>query len=435
MRFKEKAFIFITFLLLISVLVACGNDKTSSTDATKTESTEGKDEVITLHFWGGVPAENGPQDAVDAWNANNPNVQIEYTRYVNDDSGNLRVNTALQTKQQIDILMSHSPNDFEQRVESGFVLDLTEFEGFDIEGKIGAAAARWKRNDTYYAVPTNLNAQFFLLNKDLLDQAGLAVPENWTWEDVREYANALDTDTQIGYAIDHGNLNGIILNALIEDGWVKEDGSSNLDHPNVKKGLELMYAMMHQDQTMPKYAEQVATNMAVDHMFLNGEIAMYQAGAWKFRMTNNLTDYPRDFNIAFAPVPSFAGQDNPAHTVEDAISIISYSKHAEAAWEFIKWYADEGMLALSPGGRVPASVDAPIEEALALITIGATESYDQASLSNVYSLETTKPVVVPPYQVLDAIVREFEKYYLGDQSIDDTIERMVKSHNDHLARN
>lgn len=33
------------------------------------------------------PLESGPQEAVDAWNKANPNIKLEYVRYVNDDVG------------------------------------------------------------------------------------------------------------------------------------------------------------------------------------------------------------------------------------------------------------------------------------------------------------------------------------------------------------
>ncbi|TMW72277.1 ABC transporter substrate-binding protein [Alteribacter natronophilus] len=418
---------FVSVLGMSLVLTACGGDDTGG---------DNDDGVTTLHFWGGVPAENGPQEVVDEWNENNPDVQVEYSRYVNDDEGNMRVNTALQTGESIDILKSHSPNHLEQRVDSDFLLDLADYAGeFDIEGSVGPAAERWKMNDTYYAVPTNTNALFIMLNEDALEENGLEVPETWTWEEVAEYANELGSDFPYGYAIDHDTIHGIIQNALIDDGFVDENGESNLDHPNVREGLALYYDMMHEDGVMPVLSEQVATNMQPEQMFIDGEVGMYQAGAWRLRMLNDLDEYPRDFNVAFAPYPHFEGQSMPAHHVEDAMSIVAETDHPEEAWEFIEWYANEGMIHLAPGGRVPASEDGPAEEARELIVEGAEDTYNLDSLNSVYEIENTEMIVDPPYQVLDNITQELEMFFLGNNDLDTTIERMVNFHNDYLERN
>lgn len=431
---RSKKWYLVSFLLILSLLLsACGSNEEGS----ESSSSGDEEEVITLSFWGGVPAENGPQAAVEKWNELNPHIQVEYHRYVNDEEGNLRVNTALQTDQGIDILMSHGVNDYEQRVDSGFLLDLSDKIDDDfIMENIGDGATKWKVDGKYYALPTNVNAIFIMLNENALQEKGLEVPETLTWDELREYALKLkDSGFKYAYAVDAENVYGIIQNALIDEGFVKEDGTSNLDHPNVKKGLELYYQMMHEDNVMPVLSEQKATNMAVDQMFLNGEIAMYQAGAWRLRSSNDLEEYPRDFSIAFVPYPYFEGQSIPAHHIEDAISIVANSEHPEEAWEFIQWYAKEGMLELAPGGRVPALKDAPQAEAREMIIQGAEDTYNVDSLNSTYEVGNTKMLPFPPYQVLDNINAEIEKYFLGEQDIDQTIQNMVDFHNEYLERN
>jgi len=424
-----KTLSMLLILTLAMFLAACsgGSD----------EKETAEDGTVTLDFWGGVPAENGPQAAVDKWNEKHPDVQVNYTRYVNDADGNLRLNTALQTGEDIDIITSYSVNDYEQRVDSGFLLDLTD-KGVDdsfIQEKIGAGAAKWKMDDKFYTLPTNINATFIMLNEDALKANGLEVPEKLTWEQLQHYANELkDAGFKYPYALDSGNIHGVIQNALLDEGFVGEDGKSNLDHPNVRKGLKIYYEMMHEDKVMPKLSEQVATNMAPEQMFLNGEIAMYQSGAWRLRLSNNLDEYPRDFKIAFVPYPNFEGQSTPAHHVGDAMSIVAESDHPEEAWKFIQWYAKEGMIELSPGGRVPAHVDGPKKEARQNIIKGAEDTYNLESLNSTYEAKNMKMPQEPSYQVLDNIKQQIEAYFIGDQDLDTTIKNMVQFHNDFLER-
>lgn len=431
----KKYLLGLSALSISSLLMACGNGASSEQESTAgaNNSTE---EVVSLNFWSGIPAENGPQEAVDEWNKNNPNVQVTYTRYVNDDSGNLSVNTALQTEEDIDILMSHSANDYYQRVDSGFLMDMTDtVNPTFLDEYLGAGAYKWEVDGEFYAYPTNTNAIFVMLNEAVLENNGVSLPDSLTWPELKELALELKGDSlEYAFALDAGNIHGIVQNAVIDEGFVKEDGTSNLDHENIREGLDILYKMMHEDKTMPILSEQVATNMAPEQMFLNGEIGMYQAGAWRLRLSNDLEEYPRDFSIGFIPYPNFEGQSTPAHHIEDAMSIVSYSEHQEEAMAFIEWYAREGMIALAPGGRVPAHKDAPQEEARELIISGAEDTYNVDSLNATYEFENTAMMPELPYQVLDNVNVELESYFLGNQDLDTTIANMTEFHNDFLKR-
>ncbi|MBO0995155.1 ABC transporter substrate-binding protein [Bacillus sp. SD088] len=430
MKVQYQILIF-TMLFLIIGTVGCSSEKNAGKVDSKGK--ENVDEVITLQFWGGVPPEAGPQAVVDEWNEQNPNVQVEYTRFVNDDDGNLRLNTALQTGQNVDLLMTYTTNHLEDRIQSNFLVDLNEFDGYDVEEKMGDAAQFWKFNDTYYAIPTKQNANFIYLNKDALDQAGLSIPEEWTWQEFKEYAKKLKTDEQWGVITWDADLSTIIDSALLTEGWVKEDGTSNFNHPLVREGFELFYEMMHEDSSIPALGEQIATGIAPDHMFLNGEVAMFSAFEGILRMSNDLEEYPRDFTIAFAPFPHFEGEEKIGHGLGDAISISSTSDYPEEAWEFIKWYADEGMIHQASGGRIPSSKDANIEKAIELMVEGVEDTYDIKSLERMF-LPGGKVKETVPLQVTDTLKQESQKFYLGEQSVEKTIEEVEKKHNEQLEK-
>src|SRR5690606_19110585 len=109
-----------------------------------------------------------------------------------------------------------------------------------------------------------------------LSAAGIEIPETLNWEELQDLSNQLkNKNLKFSYALDADTIHGIIQNALIDDGFVDADGKSNLGHPNVKKGLEIYYEMMHKDKVMPILSEQKATNLAPEQMFLQGDIAMY----------------------------------------------------------------------------------------------------------------------------------------------------------------
>lgn len=227
------------------------------------------------------------------------------------------------------------------------------------------------------------------------------------------------------------------LDSVLEkDGYTKADGSSNLDHPMIRHWLETLYAMMHEDGSTPPLGEQLTTQMPVDSMFLNGEAAMLNIGEWLIRSSNNMTDFPRDFTIAFAPVPRlFEDQADFINRggLGDFVSINAKSPNIEAAWEFLKWYADGGMAPMAAGGRLPASKDVDMETAMQNLLGDMADTYDIESLEYVlYGDQTPTYVRSVPNQVIDLRTQEYEKYFLGEQSVDQTIENMVTRHNDFL---
>ena len=52
---------------------------------------------VRLLMWGGVPPESGPQAVCDAFNKEfaSKGISIEYERFVNDDQGNMKLETNL----------------------------------------------------------------------------------------------------------------------------------------------------------------------------------------------------------------------------------------------------------------------------------------------------------------------------------------------------
>ncbi len=424
-------------LIALSVLSACSsNNKESSAQADPSKGSSGK--VVNLTFWGGVPAEAGPQEIVDTWNKEHPDIQVTYVRYVNDDSGNLKLDTAITSGQNVDLFANYTKPLLEKRASSGSALDLSQFTDYNIDEKMGPSAKEWAVDDKYYAMPTKRNIHFVWLNKDALDEAGLPVPTDWTLADVEKYAKALQTDSRWGYSTfpfyrDIVPFDG----SLAVQGYVKEDGTSNLGAPIVAEALKLHYDMMHTSKVSPPISLIETTKMNMIAEFLSNKLAMMNAGEWVFRDANNIQDYPRDFTVAFAPLPRITEEQDDFRSLGglgDAIAINAKSKYKEEAWEFLKWYADEGMLPQASGGRIPASKDADQDKAMELLLGDLKDKYDVESLERVLSNELPTFQATLPQEVMDIRSDEFDKYYINAQSLEDTIKNVVKRHNDFMKR-
>lgn len=443
MKKKRWAAGFTSLVLIMGLLGGCsgsGSNSAASNNESAGNSASAKPgEKVTLKMWGGVPPEAGPQTVIDNWNKEHPDIQVEYVRYVNDDDGNLKLDTAMITGQDVDLFVNYTISQTAKRVESNLALDLSKFTDYNIDEKMGKDAASWKIDGKYYGMPTTKSSFFIALNKDALDAAGLPVPKDWTWDELREYAKKLKTGDQYSFIQNMEPFVDPIDSVLSQEGYTKSDGTSNLDHPLVKKWLETLNAMMTEDKTMPPLGEQLTSKMPVEQVFLSGDVPMLNIGAWLLRSSNNFTDFPRDFKIAFAQVPRLtddAGDYVTRGGLGDYISINAKSKHQEAAWEFLKWYADGGMAPMAEGGRLPASKDANQDDALNSLLGDKRDTYDLDSLMYVMFEDKTPTYVRSlPQEVMDMRSQEYEKYFLGSQSLDQTIEAMVNRHNTFLKQN
>ncbi|MDO3411186.1 extracellular solute-binding protein [Saccharibacillus sp. CPCC 101409] len=427
-------------VLLVSLLGGCVGMNAGSQSAATGSDSDAKDGTVKLTMWGGVPPENGPQEVVDDWNAEHPDIQVEYVRYVNDDDGNLKLDTALSTGQNVDLFVNYAMSNLDKRTKSGVALDMAEFTDYDIDKTMGEEAASWKIDGKYYGLPTTRNATFFALNADALDKAGLPVPQEWTWEEARQYASKLkQSGFQYGLVQHTATFSDPLDSAMVADGYTKQDGSSNMDDPLVATWLETLNAMMTEDASTPPLGEQLTSKMPVENLFLGGDAAMLNIGGWLLRSSNNQTDFPRDFKIAFAPVPRLMENEADYSTsggVGDLISINAKSAHKDEAWQFLKWYADGGMLPMAPGGRIPASNAADRDEAIKRMLDGQDETYDKESLEYVlFGNDTPTFTRELSQEMVDMRAQEYEKYFLGDQTLEQTMQKMVKLHNAWLAKN
>ncbi|TYP79132.1 ABC transporter substrate-binding protein [Paenibacillus methanolicus] len=433
--------------LTVSLLAACsgnggngGEVNSGGNGKTETESSSGgkKTEVIKLKMWGGVPVEAGPQAVVDAWNAEHPDIQVEYERFVNDDAGNMKLDTALTTGQGADLFVNYAMPRLKQRIDAGQALDLSEFADYNIDEQMGRDASQWKVDGKYYGMPTTRGISFMWLNKDMLDAAGLPIPPaDWTWADLREYAKKLKTDATWGL-LRHEAIFMNPFNSVLESvGVTRADGTSNLDHPLLKEGFSTWHDMMFADKSTPTYGEQMTSKMPVDTMFLKGESAMLDAGGFIFRNANNLTDNPRTFKIAFATTPRMSADQQGAKAaggLGDVLSINAKSANKEAAWQFLKWYADGGMLPMAAGGRIPASKSVNGDEAAALLLKGVEDKYDIDSLKKVVFGQFETFVESLPQQVVDIRKAEYEKYLLQQAELDASLAEMAEKHNEFLKQ-
>ena len=395
-----------------------------------------KDEdIVTLRFWGGVPPEAGPQASVDLFNEQyaDTGIRVEYERFVNDDTGNLKLETNLLSGDGVDLYMTYTTDILAKRAEGNMALDLSELierDGFDLTQYGGSLMESYYINGKPYCVPTKLDQYGIVLNKDMFDAAGIPIPTEWTFDEFREVAKKLThgegQDKVYGMFWNSQQDLTYILSYLVAqtnggDPMYLSETESAFTDPVVLAAVELIYNMMNVDGSSPTHADSVTQKLSQEGVFLAGKSAM-TIGPWMVRSIKDLDNYPHDFVTAFAPYPVYAeGQRNFTQGgYGDMLCINPKSEHIEEAWEFIKWYATEGMLPVVEGGRVPCFNTYDPAEVTAAFLKGGEELLDS---------ETTMTVLINPAdnyaapsitnhsaEIKRVFTEEMETILLGDET-------------------
>lgn len=437
---KKVLALVISFVMLLTMLAACGG-KTPAADTANNAGGEEQgtsEETVVLTMWGGVPAEAGPQAACDAFNEayKDKGIQVEYERFVNDDTGNVKLETNLMGGGGIDLYMSYTMAQLSKRAEGNMALDLTELcerDGFVLTDYLGSLVESYYINGAPYAIPCKLDQYGMVLNKDMFDAAGIAIPTEWTYEEFLDVCAKLTqgegTEKVYGcYWNSQQDLaqyaQYLISQTLGGDNMYADGGAAcNFNDPTWISTIDLINTTMTEGYA-PTHADSVTEKLSQESMFLGGKTAM-TIGPWMVRNIKDTATYPHDFVTAFAPYPVVEeGQRNYTQGgYGDFLCINPQSDNIDAAWEFAKWYLTEGGIYLAAGGRVPAANTYDLDAVAAEFLSGAEDLFDAESLKNVLIKPNDNyaapSITTKNAELTDIVNEELVAIYTGQKTVED----------------
>ena len=281
--------------MMMTMLIGCGSSKTENEEKSKGGKTE-------LVMWTFMTKENSYgkafYDAVDDFSEKSDKytVKIEQIPFAQLVS---KITVAAQSDSLPDIIQVDGC-DHASFSAMGIFADLTERvekEMKDLEFYPGPMES-CKYDGKIYGLPLNANNLALVYNVDMLKEAGYQEPPK-TWEELKEYAKKLTTDSTYGFAI----------NAIDDEGstysfmpFLYETGEDwNTLGEGAEKALGL-YQELTNNGSMSKEAYGWGQNDAYGQ-FVAQRAAMYIDGNWR------LPELEKDasFEYAFAPIPSYEG--------------------------------------------------------------------------------------------------------------------------------
>jgi ABC-type glycerol-3-phosphate transport system substrate-binding protein len=438
-------------LMLAGTLVvsACGNGNNDNAPSASPSAGNGgskpQEEQVTIKYynWDNEAQMAGTQGMLDEFMAENPNIKVERVVLVPGNSVEMlqKLDFLVSSGEAIDVVQLPSLGAVLERATRGAFEPLNTFyanENLTPEDEYFVNA---KVGEDYYGMQFTKSLNYVMLNKDMLDEAGLEVPKyGWTWDDYREYAKQLTqgegVDKRYGSYFHTWEL---YMNApaqtMMKDPFLYEDGTTILSDPSYKYFFELRKGMEETDKTSKPYADILAAKLNYRTEFFNEEAAMILTGNFTIPDPGNTEQYPHQFKTAFAPVPVPPAGSEPKDyegkyfTSGSQIAMGATSKHKEAAFKLMRF-----MTTADSDNRMEFSgyKKANNEELLTKLIAGKEDMYDVDSLK--YSLFSEDIQFLDGAQVMTTATSEltkvindgFSKYMLSNEPIDEVQAWMVE---------
>ncbi|MET0725920.1 MAG: sugar ABC transporter substrate-binding protein [Leifsonia sp.] len=302
------------------------------------------------------------KEIVDAWNKDNPDIQVELQQGSWDNVHDQLV-TQFQGGTAPDIIHDESA-DIMGFANQGYLADLSPYLSDDVKKQVSddVWSAVTTADGKIVAAPTLLQSYVVFANTDAFAAAGVEVPSGDTlsWDDFQSLSTDLTAGGNFGTGWGMKQPTATVMNlALGFDGtfFTNKDGTSEIHvGDNELQVPERIHDMAYSDASLdPVSLTQSGTDVLPG--FFGGKYAMYVGGNY---VAQQITESaPAGFN--WAVLPPLEGTDGTAQAANpQTMSVSAQSKHIEESAKFIDYFMGaENQAKLAQGDwLIPASAAA-----------------------------------------------------------------------------
>lgn len=318
-------------------------------------------EEITLTWVGAGWNQNDKANKIIAkWNEVHPEIKVNYIDMGTtvDTSYLVNFDTMVSGGETVDVTYM-TYNDVYNRVINGGALPLDEYiaaAGDDYEGMYGTmSTALLQYNGKTYGVPYSGNTFKVFYNKDMVEAAGITIPETWSIDEFTEIAKQLtDAENEI-FGVTFPYLWIDILYAPAElSGWqmvkVDENGNvqPNFDDEIFKKTMVWAKNLADEAKASPSVAQIEAESINRRQTLATGKAAMIVDGPYTLVWMQNYMfndpgegKLPFEIGVADLPYTTEDGKGVSYNTVAGAFYVPKSAKYPAEAYEFAKFLCNE----------------------------------------------------------------------------------------------
>jgi sn-glycerol 3-phosphate transport system substrate-binding protein len=440
---KKVGNMMVAAVVLTGLLAGCSSNGSSvegsvapattsaATAKTSAEPTKGK---ATLQFWHSLGGKTGEYMTamIDRFNASHPNIEVVGTFQGNYDETATKLQQSIAANTAPDVTMLERAY-VEQFADADVLQDLNSYmknSKLSVDDFVPGLMGHSTFNNKLVSLPLNRSTPIFYINKDMLDEKGLAVPT--TWDELNKVANALVIKEgteykRYGLTMVHDSWYPIAFITQAGGKFFNEKATS-LDFIDNGIGNKVFsYLKDMQRSGALYYPPSQNSGSVVNQMFTDGKVGMM------FQSTGVMGSLS---NVKFKMVTAFMPKDkvNAEPTGGANIAMTSGSKQKDAAWEFINWVETDpqgGLQFIIDTGYLPFTKK--MVETKQLQDLWTKEpnrkvAYDQLQ----FAIDTNKSVVWPEvmkefHSVMQAIMYDSKDIQSSLDGFKKETERILKS--------
>lgn len=339
---KRKSAGLLTAAALLLVLVGCSsgaNDSASNTSG---------DEKTVLEYYTWTDEESYMQKVVDAFNAQNSDIEVHMTTVSNDaDEYNTKIMNNLTGGSKMDLYSINGTSSLGLYSSRGQLVELTD-KIKEANLDVGAYGPSFQditdvlTDGKYYALPYRTSEYALFYNKKVFDEAGIEYPtQQMTWDEYADLAKSLTK----GDGADKV-WGGYYADWLIAPLGALQQGTTLLDDSldPVANWLDFLNRLYYTDASHMSYKQMKAESTDWIKQFESGNVAMLVNGEWTVNMLKADVEAGKtdiDFDVAPLPLPEGTTDPITVGGVSTFIGINPQSKNQEAAFKFVQFLAGE----------------------------------------------------------------------------------------------
>ncbi len=294
--------------------------------------------TLKYAFWGNPDAIGVEQDIIKAFEEKHPDIKIEpivsgYADY------HTKLMTMIAGNMAPDV-MRIDDYYFYDFIKLGAVESLSPFIQRDkidlnLYPKMGIEEATV--DGQIYGLPWGTAPLYMLLNLDVFEKAGVAIPSlDWTTKDFERIVRSFNPqkDKVYGFAIDTNYLSSVLPHIWSKGGTLLSEDKSRYtgDSPEASSAIQML-ADLYKEGYMPKDTINSGNSEALRRWFSNGTIAMMSGSAQEILAIQKI----EGIRFEAWTMPQAMNSKNTTVFKSNTISISKSSKQKEAAWIFTKF--------------------------------------------------------------------------------------------------
>ncbi len=323
---------------------------------------------------------------------------------------------------------------------NGWLVPLDDLSAeYDVDDILPAMAGGLSHDGTLYAAPFYGESSMIMYRTDLMEAAGMDMPDAPTWDFIREAAAAMtDRDNEINGICLRGKAGwgegGAFITAMSNSfgaRWFDEDWNATFDGDAWKNTLEFFVGMMNESGPAGYATNGFNENLS---LFQQGKCGMWIDATVAASFVTNPNDSTVADSVGFALAPDTGLGKRSNWLWAWALAVPAGTQKEAAAKAFIEWATSKEYIELVAANEGWANVPPGARQSLYDNPEYQKVPFAQMTLDSILSADPNDSTVEPsPYVgiqfaaipefagIATEVSQEFSAVYAGQQSVDEAL--------------